>query len=79
MKVFIVFNTVKKAQHYIKHFNKKMAHEIDTNPYYGGDYHHDYLYIEGDRVLRSSGWRCGCGCDRGSNNLAVVGRIKSIV
>lgn len=79
MKVFIVFNTAKKAEHYVKHFNKKMANDINTNPMYGGDYHHDYLYVEKHRVIRNSGWRCGCGCDRGSSNLSIVGRIKSIV
>ena len=76
---FITFNTVKKAEHYVKYFNKKAAHMINTHPMYGGDYHHDYMRIENHRVVRFHGWRCGCGCDQGSSDVTVIGRIKSNV
>jgi hypothetical protein len=68
----IVFNTRAKAEHYIKHLvhiNKK--HEDSR-----GDSHFNYYYINNKRVLSEQGWRCTCGCGRGSKSITVIGRIK---
>ena len=68
----IVFNTRAKAEHYIKHlvhFNK-----MDINVH--GDAYFNYYYINNKRVLCEQGWRCTCGCGRGSKSITVIGRIK---
>jgi len=58
----IVFNTIKKAEHYVKHCNRNI----------------DSYNISGDRVIRRhSGDSCGCGCDMYNYSYCeVIGRIK---
>lgn len=73
MAKFIVFNTPKQAEHWIKHRNKVIqpaAEHYDSEAF-------DY-YTTGikDKVIRVSGWACGCGCGQGSTHVTVVGRIK---
>ena len=69
----IIFNTIRKAEHYVKWCNKSY------------DYHHDgydwcsrSTYIIGDMVLvREAGDGCGCGCDMYIyDSISVIGRIK---
>lgn len=69
----IIFNTLKKAEHYVKHKNATRA----DDPYYF-DETFDFYSIRNNKVLYVSGWRCGCGCDRGSTSARVIGRIKTI-
>jgi hypothetical protein len=55
----IIFNTIKKAEHYVKFCNK-------NHDYYneGYDWSTQNTYIEGNLVkIRSAGDGCGCGCD----------------
>jgi hypothetical protein len=69
----IVFNTIKKAEHYVKHCNDR----IDSSQ--GGyDWSEVCTYISGDRVIRRhSGDSCGCGCDMYNYSYyEVIGRIK---
>lgn len=71
----IVFNTLAKAQHYIKHLEAKKS----KDPWYDySDEHFCYYTIKKRHVLCISGWRCGCGCDRGSTDAKIIGKIKSI-
>ncbi len=72
----IVFNTLKKAQHYTKHKNKQYEAQRNRQDYYYNDEEFCWYEIAGNKVLRVWGWRCGCGCDRGDTNATVVGRIK---
>jgi hypothetical protein len=72
----IVFNTRKKAEHYIKY--KKARQDQYENWQQYNDEEFCYYIIDGKKVLRIWGWRCGCGCDRGDTNATVIGRIKSI-
>jgi hypothetical protein len=70
----IIFNTIKKAEHYVRFCNK-------NNDYYneGYDWSTQETYIEGDLVkVRSAGDGCGCGCgDYLYNYVTIIGRIKS--
>lgn len=69
----IVFNTIKKAEHYVRHCNRT----VDSSQ--GGyDWSEVCTYISGDRVIRSySGDSCGCGCDMYRYSyIEVIGRIK---
>ena len=70
MKKFTLFNTLKKAQHYVKHRNKTK----DYDPWDSEQFQH--YEISGNNVIYVFGWRCGCGCDRGSTSATVIGRIK---
>lgn len=65
----IVFNTENKAKHYIKHKNAlcKKAQYDDSFMFYS---------IKKNKVLRVSGWSCGCGCGKGNTMAQVVGKIK---
>jgi hypothetical protein len=73
MSKFILFNTRKKAEHYLKHMRALTAKD---QWYYDGE-QFCYYEISDNMVLRVWGWRCGCGCDRGDTNASVIGRIKS--
>ena len=70
----IIFNTIKKAEHYVKFCNK-------NNDYNRGGYDWSNMrtYIDGNLVkVTSSGDSCGCGCDTYfyiSTN--IIGRIKA--
>jgi hypothetical protein len=70
----IIFNTIKKAQHYVKWCN-------NTQDYYnsGYDWSMQQTLIDGKYVIvHNSGDSCGCGCDRGLyDNKIIIGRIKS--
>jgi hypothetical protein len=70
----IIFNTIKKAQHYVKFCNKNIDY------YRGGyDWSEQITFIDGDLVKsRSAGDGCGCGCDTSVYNyVTIIGRIKA--
>ena len=69
----IIFNTIKKAEHYVKFFNKNRDYYND-----GYDWSEQVTYIEGNLVkTRNAGDSCGCGCDNHLYNYTtVIGRIK---
>jgi hypothetical protein len=73
MAKFIVFNTPKQAEHWIKHRNKVIQPTVEQYDSEAFDY---YTIGIKQQVVRVSGWRCGCGCDMGSTHAEVVGRIK---
>lgn len=70
----IIFNTIKKAEHYVKFCNK-------NNDYYnnGYDWSTQETYIEDNFVkVKIAGDGCGCGCgDHLYNYVTIIGRIKS--
>ncbi len=69
----IIFNTIKKAEHYVKYCNN------NTDYVNGGyDWSECITFISGDKVLqRNAGDGCGCGCDNHLYDyLYVIGRIK---
>ena len=70
----ILFNTLKKAQHYIKYKNDvvKKAKDPYTDEYY------TYYTISSNKVLYVTGWQCGCGCDNRWISNKVIGRVKSL-
>jgi hypothetical protein len=70
----IIFNTIKKAEHYVKFWSKKYDYSN-----LGYDWSVQTTYIEGDLVkVKSSGDSCGCGCsDFLYNRVTIIGRIKS--
>ena len=69
----IIFNTIKKAEHYVKFCNKNHDYYND-----GYDWSEQVTYIDGNYIkLRSAGDSCGCGCDTGFYNfVTIIGRIK---
>jgi hypothetical protein len=69
----IIFNTIKKAEHYVKFCNKNRDYSNG-----GYDWSESKTYIENDLVIiQSSGDSCGCGCDTYTyNNKTIIGRIK---
>lgn len=69
----IIFNTIKKAEHYVKFCNKSYDYNND-----GYDWSSRSTYIIGDMVLvREAGDGCGCGCDCYIyDNIRVIGRVK---
>lgn len=74
-----IFNTIKKAEHYVKYINKSKR-VLDRN--YSSGYMWEYLDYNIDydnkRVIKSYGQDgCGCGCDTYTwHDREVVGRIK---
>lgn len=74
-----VFNTIKKAEHYVKYKNKSKA--VCNQNWFSG-YMWQYLEYKIDydnkRVIRMGGSDgCGCGCDTYTFHYReVVGRIK---
>jgi hypothetical protein len=70
----IIFNTIKKAEHYVKWYSKKYDFYRD-----GYDWESEETYIDGNLIItRHRGDGCGCGCDRNHFDYKVVrGRIKS--
>jgi hypothetical protein len=72
----IVFNTLKKAKHYVKH-KEAMQKKYRASDRYYNDEEFSWYEIADNKVLNVWGWRCGCGCDRGSTSATVIGRIKS--
>ena len=73
----IVFNTRKKAEHYVK-FKKAQRDKHELSSYHYNDKGFSYHIIDRNKVLNIWGWRCGCGCDRGSTSATVIGRIKNL-
>lgn len=69
----IVFNTIKKAEHYVKFCNKNRDTYQD-----GYDWFESTTSIQGQFVVRiDRGDSCGCGCDTGRYVYrSVLGRIK---
>lgn len=73
MSKFIVFNTQKQAQHWVKHRNKVLRDQhYERDP----EVFSHYAILCDNKVGYVSGWRCGCGCDMGSTHVAIVGRYK---
>lgn len=70
----IVFNTLAKATHYVKH--KNAQYTTYRKSAYADDEQYEYYYTNNKRVLKNSGWSCGCGCGNGSNNTTIIGKIK---
>jgi hypothetical protein len=70
----IIFNTIKKAEHYVKFCNKN--HDYYNNGY---DWSEHVTYIEDNLIKsRSAGDGCGCGCDTYIyNHVTIIGRIKA--
>jgi hypothetical protein len=74
-----IFNTIKKAEHYVKYINKSKA--VRNHNWHFG-YMWEYLHYEIDydnkRVIKSYGEDgCGCGCDTYTwHDLEIIGRIK---
>ena len=70
----IIFNTIKKAEHYVSYCNKKVDGEDG-----GYDWYSVSTFINGEYIIRnSSGDGCGCGCDDYIYDYnVVIGRIKS--
>lgn len=70
----IIFNTIKKAKHYVKFCNK-------NGDYYnsGYDWSEQKTYIDNNLVkVRTSGDSCGCGCnDHIYDHVNIIGRIKA--
>lgn len=73
----IVFNTRKKAEHYIKHKTAQHEKFVRSQEYYNDEEFNYYTIDDStNKVLNIWGWCCGCGCDRGSSSATVIGRIK---
>jgi hypothetical protein len=74
IKDMIIFNTIKKAEHYVKWCRK-------TKDYYNEGYDWSVLetLIDGEYVIEHhAGDGCGCGCDLHLYDYKVIiGRIKS--
>lgn len=73
LNLMIIFNTIKKAEHYVRHCNKTRDYFND-----GYDWSEQTTFIEGNLVVsKSSGDSCGCGCDMYVyHNRTIIGRIK---
>jgi hypothetical protein len=75
MSKFIVFNTQKQAEHWVKFQNAIVKKQLDLwqdsewFAYFSVNEHKN-------RVIYVSGWQCGCGCDQGHTSVSVVGRYK---
>ena len=71
----IILNTIKKAEHYVKWYQKKYDFRRD-----GFDWETHDTYIDGNLVkVRNMGDGCGCGCDTYVFDCTyVIGRIKDI-
>lgn len=69
----IVFNTIKKAEHWVKWYSKNNDYHRD-----GYDWESVSTYIDGNLVVtRHQGDGCGCGCDDHHFDFTTVhGRIK---
>lgn len=69
----IIFNTIKKAEHYVSYCNKKVDFENG-----GYDWSSTSTFIDGEYVIRNhSGDGCGCGCDNYLYDYNdIIGRIK---
>lgn len=70
----IIFNTIKKAEHYVKFCNKNSDYYND-----GYDWSEQTTYIEDNLIkVRNAGDGCGCGCDNHLYNyVTIIGRIKA--
>lgn len=69
----IIFNTHKKALHYVKFCKKTRDYSND-----GYDWSEQRTFIDSDLVkVRCAGDSCGCGCDSYLYTYTtVIGRIK---
>ena len=76
----IVFNTIKKAEHYVNYYNKINKQMRNNNWEHSYMYSYaclDFDYDNKHVVLATGGDNCGCGCDTYTwRSLEVVGRIK---
>jgi hypothetical protein len=70
----IIFNTIKKAEHYVKWYSRKNDFERG-----GYDWESVRTFIDGNLIItRHSGDGCGCGCNEHLFDYNIVqGRIKS--
>jgi len=72
MTKFIVFNTPKQAEHWMKRQNSFYTKLLG----YDSESFHYFTVGTKNQVINVSGWKCGCGCDQGAMSAQVVGRIK---
>lgn len=74
----VVFNTLKKAEHYVKYQNQHSKRVRNQNWNHAYMYHYLSYRISGKYVIQQSGGDgCGCGCDMYTwRDLRVIGRIK---
>jgi hypothetical protein len=70
----IIFNTIKKAEHYVKFCNKNGDYYND-----GYDWSEQSTFIDVDLVkVKRAGDSCGCGCDTHLYNyITIIGRVKA--
>jgi hypothetical protein len=71
--LMIIFNTIKKAEHYVQYCKKTRDYFND-----GYDWSERTTSIEENLVVeKNSGDSCGCGCDMYVyHNRTIIGRIK---
>jgi hypothetical protein len=70
----IIFNTIRKAEHYVKWCNRK--HDYYNEGY---DWSMQQTLIDGEYVIQHhAGDGCGCGCDWHLYDYkTIIGRIKA--
>ena len=70
----IIFNTIKKAEHYVRFCNKNGDYYND-----GYDWSEQITYIEDNYIkVKRAGDSCGCGCDTHLYNyITIIGRVKA--
>lgn len=74
-----VFNTIKKAEHYVKYKNNdKNVRNHNWEHGYMWEYLTYSIDYDNKRVIKSMGSDgCGCGCDLSTwHDRQVIGRIK---
>jgi hypothetical protein len=70
----IIFNTIKKAEHYVKFCNNNYDYRKG-----GYDWSSRITFIENNLIkVNESGDGCGCGCDNYRySTITIIGRIKA--
>lgn len=70
----IIFNTIKKAEHYVKFCNNNYDYRQG-----GYDWSSRITFIENNLIkVNESGDGCGCGCDNYRySTITIIGRIKA--
>jgi hypothetical protein len=74
MSKFIVFNTQKQAEHWVKFQNTIVNKQLEL--WQDSEAFAYFKLSSKNRVVYVSGWQCGCGCDQGNTSVSVVGRYK---
>jgi len=75
-----IFNTIKKAEHYVNYYNKINKQVRNNNWEHSYMYSYEDLAIDYDNkrvILNRGADNCGCGCDLATwHDHQVIGRIK---